>query len=262
MGCSMKRAIALACLGLIAAFPASPQTPPTAKLEFEVATIKPLEVPKGGRSVSLILNHGTARLEAATLRQIIVQAYSVQRVRVIGGPAWYNTEQYDVLAKAENPDSTPDQVREMLKSLLADRFKLALHKETREMPIYSLAVDKGGPKFEKAAADEKPVVQPGPMGRLVFQAQGMLSLVNTLANMLDMPVDDRTGLTGRYDFTFERFPTDLTGHRSADGAAPPMRPDPRDYLPESVEKLGLKLQAKKGRAEVLVVDHAERMSPN
>jgi uncharacterized protein (TIGR03435 family) len=237
------------------------QASSTSKLEFEVATIKPLDTPKGGRSVTLILNHGTARVEAATLRQIIVQAYAVQRVRVIGGPDWYNTEQYDVVAKAENPDATRDQVRQMLQALLADRFKLMVHHETREIPMYSLMVAKGGPKFAKAKPDEPSAVTPGTPGTLVFQEQGMLGLVNTLANMLDMPVDDMTNLAGAYDFTLEWFPPDLLRQRS-EGVTPPARPDPREYLPEAVDRLGLKLQPKKGSTEVLVVDHAERVSPN
>ena len=82
----------------------------------------------------LDLNHGTAKVEFATLRQLIVQAYAIQRMRVMGGPEWFDRDQYDLIAKAENPEATRDDVRLMLQALLADRFKLTVHRETRELP--------------------------------------------------------------------------------------------------------------------------------
>src|SRR5215831_18786184 len=94
---------------------------PSGDPEFEVASVKPVEVPPGPHAVALRINHGTARIDAATLRQIIVQAYLVQRVNVLAGPAWYDSDQYDVVAKAASPDASPEQIRQMLRNLLADR---------------------------------------------------------------------------------------------------------------------------------------------
>src|SRR6266567_5912341 len=86
----------------------------------------------------------------ARLRQIIGLAYAIQRVRVQGGPSWLDTEQYVIAAKAESADASWDQVRTMLQTLLADRFKLAVHRETKELDVYSLAVGKNGPKLQEA----------------------------------------------------------------------------------------------------------------
>lgn len=232
------------------------------KPEFEVATIKPVETPKGSRTVFLDLNHGTAKVEYATLRQLIVQAYAIQRMRVMGGPDWFDRDQYDLAAKAVNPEATKDEVRLMLQALLADRFKLTVHRETREIPEYVLSVAKGGPHLQEAKPDEaakNTLIGPG---RLRFEDSKIVGLVNTLSNMLRAPVEDATGLTGSYDFTLDSAAA--IRNRMSDGGAngSAMRPDPRDYLPGAVEKLGLKLQGKKGSMEVLIVDHAERPSPN
>src|SRR5437868_1104682 len=112
---------------------------------FEVASVKPV-----GRPVEPLLNiaHGQLHL-TASLRQIIGVAYSVQRFRVVGGPGWVNTELFDVVAKAEKPDVAQDQIRVMLQTLLADRFKLSIHRETKELDVYSLVVGRGGPKLQE-----------------------------------------------------------------------------------------------------------------
>ena len=100
------------------------------------------------------------------------------------------------------------------------------------------------------------------LGQLRFENSKIVGLVNTLSNMLQAPVADATGLTGAYDFTLDSAAAIRS--RMSDGGASGvvLGPDPRDYLPDAVEKLGLKLQGKKGSMEVLIVDHAERPSPN
>ena len=118
-------------IGLLTGFSCYAQGPAATRMEFEVASVKLVDPPMGPHAVALRVNHGLARLEGATLRQIIVQAYLVQRVRVLGGPGWYDIDQYGVTAKAENPDATRPQIQQMLQTLLADRFKLAVHRETR-----------------------------------------------------------------------------------------------------------------------------------
>jgi uncharacterized protein (TIGR03435 family) len=219
--------------------------------EFEVASIKPVEVPPGPHAVALRIDHGTARIDGATLRQIIVQAYLVQRVNVLGGPAWYDSDQYDVLAKAASPDASPEQIRQMLRNLLTDRFKLAVHREIRNRTHYALVVGKDGPKFPSAKADETTGLQQGQGGQLVFQRHPMATLVNTIANQIDAPVDDKTGLTGFFDYQldFTREP----GREYADRL---------DFVLQALDRIGLKLEAKKIPSEVLLVDHAERPSPN
>lgn len=235
---------------LWASFSVLAQQPP-AHPEFEVASIKPVEVPPGPHTVFLRLSHGTARIEAATLRQIIVQAYLVQRVNVLGGPSWYDSDQYDVGAKAASSDTPPEQIRQMLQTLLADRFKLSVHRETHDLTRYAIVVGKNGPKFQPARTDESTGLQRTQAGQLVFQRYDMANLVNTIANFINAPVDDQTGLTGLFD-----YPLDFT-------AEPGREPvDRMEIALQALDRLGLKLESRKLLTDVLVVDHAETLSPN
>jgi uncharacterized protein (TIGR03435 family) len=214
---------------------------------FEVASVKPVNPPAGPHVVSLIVNHGRLNIEAAELRQIVGLAYAIQRVRVQGGPEWADSDQFDIVAKAENPDATRDQVRSMLQTLLAERFKLTVHRETKQVPAYSLVLAKSGSKLKEAAPDRKSgladTVSPTGERLTVFESSPLRILVNMLANTLGSPVVDKTGLDGLYDYTFEW-------------------PDAGSSLFASVDQLGLKLEAKKAPVEVLVMDRAERPSAN
>ena len=214
---------------------------------FEVASVKPVNPPAGPHVVSLIINHGRLNIEAAELRQIVGQAYAVQRIRVLGGPSWADSDQFDIAAKSESSDATRDEIRSMLQTLLAERFKLVVHRETKEMLAYSLILAKGGSKLKVAAPDRKSGMADtvGPSGdrQTVFEASSLRVLVNMLANTLGSAVVDKTGLDGLYDYTFEW-------------------PDAGSSLFASVDQLGLKLEAKKVPVEVLVMDRAERPSAN
>lgn len=214
---------------------------------FEVASVKPVDPPAGPHVVSLIVNHGRLNIVAAELRQIVGLAYAVQRVRVVGGPVWADSDQFDIAAKAESPDATRDEIREMLQTLLAQRFKLLVHRETKEIPAYTLVVAKGGANLKTAKPDSQSAVTTGvgPAGgeQTVFVSSPLRILVNMLANTLGSPVVDQTGLDGLYDYQFDW-------------------PDRGSSLFASVAQLGLKLEAKKTPVEVLVMDRAERPSAN
>jgi len=214
---------------------------------FEVASVKTVDPPAGSHVVSLIVNHGRLNIEAAELRQIVGLAYAVQRIRVLGGPGWADSDQFDIAAKAESADATRDEIRSMLQTLLAERFKLAVHREAKEMHAYSLVLAKSGSKLKVAAPDGKSGMADtlGPSGerQTVFEASSLRVLVNMLANALGSPVVDKTGLDGLYDYKFEW-------------------PDAGSSLFASVDQLGLKLEAKKVPVEVLVMDRAEHPSAN
>jgi uncharacterized protein (TIGR03435 family) len=214
---------------------------------FEVASVKPVSPPAGPHVVSLVINHGRLNIEAAELRQIVGLAYAVQRIRVLGGPEWADADQFDIAAKAESADATRDEIRSMLQALLAERFKLVVHHETKEMGAYSLVLTKNGSKLKTAPADRKSgmahTVGPSGEQRTVFEASPLKVLVNMLANTLGSPVVDKTRLDGLYDFTFEW-------------------PDAGSTLFTSVDQLGLKLEAKKELVEVLVIERAEHPSAN
>jgi uncharacterized protein (TIGR03435 family) len=174
---------------------------------FEVASVKPVNPPAGPHVVSLIINHGRLNIEAAELRQIVGLAYAIQRVRVQGGPGWADSDQFDIVAKAENPDATRDEIRSMLQTLLAERFKLIVHCETKQVPAYSLVLAKSGSKLKESAPDTKSglsnTVSPTGEQLTVFESSPLRILVNMLANTLGGPVLDKTGLDKLYDFTFQ-----------------------------------------------------------
>jgi uncharacterized protein (TIGR03435 family) len=251
------RRILIAALGM-SALAATP--------EFEVASVKPVNHPVPPHAVGLNIHHGTLNMDAAALRQIIGLAYGIQRVRVHGGPDWIDSQLYDIVAKAGSADASREQIKEMLQTLLADRFKLAIHRETKELPVYTLVVAKNGSRLQEAKMDEQTNFTLGAAGGKLqrgFQKQTLAILVNMLANMLDSPVLDKTGLIGRYDFKLEWAP-DLP--RRVDGSAPMLNgvtvESGPDIFAALQEQLGLRLEKKKGPAEVLIVDHAEKASEN
>jgi uncharacterized protein (TIGR03435 family) len=214
---------------------------------FEVASVKPVNPPAGPHVVSLLVDHGNLKIQAAELRQIVGLAYAIQRVRILGGPGWADADQFDIAAKAESAEATRDEIRGMLQALLAERFKLVVHRETKEIPVYALVLAKGGSKLKVAATGGKSALTDtlGPNGerRTVVAASPLRGLVNMLANTLGNPVVDKTGLDGIYDYTIEW-------------------PDAGSSLSASLDQLGLKLEAKKEPVEVLVIDRAERPSAN
>jgi uncharacterized protein (TIGR03435 family) len=127
-----------------------------------------------------------------------------------------------------------------------------------------LVIGKNGSKFYEAKPDEVSSVQPGQAGHLVFRKQGLGSLVNNIANMMDTPVEDMTGLTGVYDYELDLTPDPARLSSPAGNSANgfPTRPDPRDIVSDAVERLGLRLEDRKASVEVLVIDHIERPTEN
>jgi uncharacterized protein (TIGR03435 family) len=246
------------------------QTPPPSTVatqaEFEVASVKIVNHPVPPHAVSLNIRRGTLTMDAAELRQIVGLAYGMQRVRVEGGPDWADQELYDIQAKAENPEATRDEIRAMLQALLIERFKLAFHRETRQLPVYTLVVAKGGSRLQEAKEEEKTGVSfTANSGKLQLSLlkQPVAALVNTLANRLGHPVLNQTGLTAMYDFKLE-FAPDMAPR--PDGSAPMLNGVPAEYGPSLFtalqEQLGLKLEEKKGPVEVMVIDHADHPGEN
>lgn len=145
-------------IGFACAFPAWTQ-PKTASLHpaFEVASIKlNRNPPIGARALSLSasLSHGRVTFEAVTLKDLLQQAYDLQREQVSGCPAWCDSDRFDLIAKAEDPNITKDQVMPMLQALLADRFQITSHRETKDRPGYALIPGKGGPRLKVASENE------------------------------------------------------------------------------------------------------------
>jgi uncharacterized protein (TIGR03435 family) len=233
--------------------------PDPARPAFEVASIRPTGRPPESSTTGWTASHGNFSAKSAWVRGLIAFAHDVRAALVYGGPAWVDTDQYDVIAKAESPDTSLDQLKAMLRTLLEDRFKLVAHREKRELPIYTLTVAKDGPKIREAKDGEKTYISAAGGRRLVCTRINMLGLVITLANTLGAPVHDETGLTGFYDFTLEW--SDPLAQGSANNAQQAAGSAPGLFRAVQ-DQLGLKLTAKKGPADVLIVDHIERPSEN
>ncbi len=247
---------------------AQPQTSPLRpKFDaFEAATIKPADTTKAGRYI-VMQDADTFLAKNYTLELLIAAAYELNSHMILSVPSWAESAHFDIVAR------TPGEVRptreeqmQMLRSLLADRFKLTFHRQQEVMSIYELGVDKGGPKIKPSveAADAAPAVISTVFPDHITMPARNASIgdfVSVLQRaILDRPVVDKTGLTGRFDFDLTWAPdaSQFGGEvpvAPADASSPP-------FFTAIREQLGLRLEATRGPVEVLVVDDAERPSPN
>ena len=255
---------------------AIPESPPApvrmhadAKPEFAVATIKPSQpdAPRGGYGI----RGQDVTTTNVTVSWMIKLAYNVHANQISGGPSWLDSERYDTVGRSDTPgEPNRDQMKLMIQKLLGDRFQLRFHTEKKELPVYAMVVAKGGSKLTASAGD--PNAFPGiGFGRepgvisLAGRNTGLNSVANGLqSNILDKPVVDQTGLTGRYDFQL-RFTPDPIQLANFGGLAPANGTDPNpppDIFTAFEQQLGLKLQATKAAVDVMVIDRIERPSPN
>jgi uncharacterized protein (TIGR03435 family) len=262
-------------------------TTPTAlpKLEYEVASIKPDQSDHSHGGMMDTQDGFTAA--NASLRDLIQSAFGIQNYQLSGGPDWINSERYvvdtrmdaataDALGKLSKHDRNIAR-QQMLQALLADRLKLTIHRETKELPVYFLIVGKNGPKLQEA----KPgATYPNGLGpgvstlsnwasqTMTVQAMPISSVALLLAGSLGRPVLDKTELTGKYDFTL-KFATDRPQPQAAPGDSPSGQPPPGQLNPDAPflltaiqQQLGLKLESGRGPVEIIVIDHVERPSGN
>ena len=238
--------------------------PAPAPLTFEVASVKPSGPDVPGMFLQP-LPGGNLRMTGATLKNLIAFAYSVREFSISGGPDWASYDRFDIDARAGKAEGTAQQIRERLKALLAERFQLVTHTESREQNVYALVVAKNGPVFREAKPDSGSRIRK--QGSTITGAGvGIPMLVINLANSLNRPVLDKTGLTGKYDFKLEWSPDALTGSSSipAAGRDDLIAPDPTgpSLFSALQEQLGLRLEAERAMAEILVIDRVARPSQN
>jgi len=242
---------------------------------FEVASIKLGDTLANGTSMGFA-NGAGFKMENGTLRQIIQYAYDLRDFQLTGVSGWMISERYNILAKGvldEGPSTylaMNDQqreaasalIRKRLQKLLADRFQLVIHRETRELPIYALVVAKGGVKMQ-------PNTTPSTNGTTMTRGRAMYrgtraslaQITESLAAITGRPVHDETGLTGFYDAKLDWTPDMVAG--APDAPDKPVETAAGPTLLTAVqEQLGLKLEAKKGPVEIVAVDHAERPTEN
>jgi len=246
----------------LAVFGAFAQSAP-APAAFEVASIKRIQITGPVPGMTRETGPGSLTMRNVGLGFCIRWAYGLEPYQIVG-PAWIDppTEfRFDILAKAGSP-IRDDQLKLMLQTLLAERFKLAVHREKRNLPVYALVVSKNGAKLRPADSGEESAQKPGDKP---FQTICHNTSMAWLAGMMSppwtsRPAVDRTGLPGGFDFTLDygqyildsetgRPVVDAMGHVDMESAV--MRALP--------EQLGLRLEAAKAPVEVLVIDHLEKL---
>jgi len=259
--------LAALILATILAPPSPAQTTPK-QLDFEVASIKPAN-PDGPESLS---TDRAAGLHATNfpLRAIITFAWNIRDFQLAAVPGWVDAERYDIIAKIErdgtlvpSPDNPramtddlrttlDDRFRERIRSLLASRFNLTAHHETRDQQVYALVLSKNGPKLKVAVQGDQFGFRGGRGGRNQGFAVTTDMLANELARIIGRPVLNRTGLTEKYDYVLEWTPDTP---QSSDRSGPTI-------FAALHEQLGLQLESVRAAVDTLVIDHVERPFPN
>jgi uncharacterized protein (TIGR03435 family) len=276
------------------------QTPQTSAAgpAFEVASIKPNN---SGDGRVMFANQPGGRFTATniTLKLLIRNAYQLQDFQIVGGPNWITSDRFDIVAKAEDgtPAETPSldrtgpsRVQMMMRALLAERFQLVVHNETRELPIYALVLARSdgklGPELHKSDTDcnalfaagrgRGPMPPPGPpqpgerlpcgvrigMGNMAIGGAPLFQIANAMANFIGRTVVDKTGLAGNYDASLTWTPDQLPQRPPGAPEPPPIDPNGPSIFTAVQEQLGLKLDSQKGPVAVLVIDRVERPKEN
>jgi len=302
----MTRVVSVVCLAAMLGVASHPAAQSPAGPAFEVASIKPGDPgatgPLGGPPLPLVRPVAGGRFSASnvTLRDLVRRAYdSWFDLQIAGGPEWQSSRRFDIQAKAEDPNTSLDAMRPMLRALLADRFQLKVHTEMREMPIYTLVVaredGRPGARVTPSAADcanaaqeQAELVRAGGVAERLRAGQGMpcsimpvpASVAGTMtmransSSMADLAsfltpftgrmVLDRTGLGGLYDWemTFDRGIRPVAAQPGSN--LPPAAPasDSPPLMIAIEEQLGLKLESGRGPIEVLVIDSAALPTPD
>jgi len=225
--------------------------------QFEVASIRPDTAgPSAGTSFN-VFEGGRLRITNEPVKLLIRAAFQLQDAQIAGGPAWLDTDRYDIEAKTGRPERIgPAQMAPLLRSLLTDRFNLKFHREMRELTVAALVLDKNpksAGKLKAKAEDEVSAMNThggSNKSQLVATATTMEALAGYVGNRLGRIVVDKTGLSESYDFTLEWAP-----EAAADSPVPPLVTALR-------EQLGLRLESQKSLVEVLVIDSLQRPSEN
>jgi uncharacterized protein (TIGR03435 family) len=245
---------------------------PNAKPEFEVATIKPSDPNRPGWGIT-VNPSGILHTLNTTLNDLIKFAYDMHPKQVVGAPAWADSDRFDIEAKPDKPGMpSVKQMKVMLQKLLADRFSLTSHKDSKELSAYTITVARSGVKIKKEDGAAIPVPGFGGPPQRGFNARNatLAEFASVLqAQFMDLPVIDQTGLGDtRYTFVVKFTPD--PGMRPFGGAAPPpearpVTPDPEappDLFSAMEQQLGLRMQKAKAPVEVMVIDRIEKPTSN
>ena len=240
---------------------------------FEVASIKPDHL--DGHSTRISYDNNSLVTSGVSLKRLIEFAYNVGDFQVSGGPGWVESETYQVQAKIDHETAVVlsklpreqvfEQRRAMVQKLLAERFNLKLTHSTKELPIYALMVAKNGPKFSQSASTDN--ARPGftsHNGDVTVKAATMRALAEWLSGIVGRKVVDKTGLEGKYDFAmkYDERRQALVATLPADGAPALSDSSGPSIFTALHDQLGLQLESQKGPVETLIIESAEKPSPN
>jgi uncharacterized protein (TIGR03435 family) len=223
------------------------QTAPVPR--FEVVSVKPSLAESGNSGITT--RRGTLKASNVSLKRCIIGAYGIGPHQVVGGPAWLDSDRFEIDARADKSVNRDDTLMLMLQGVLADRFQLTLHRETRTVSAFLLEVARNGPKLQKTADDGDSSTN-SRHGGLDARNTDMDLFAKVLARNVELPVVNRTGLPGRFDFKLEWTPD---GDRQKPDSAP-------SIFTALEEQLGLRLRTAKAPVDVVVIDRAEKPGPN
>jgi uncharacterized protein (TIGR03435 family) len=276
--------------------PAPPPEPSETEVKFEVTSVKK-SGPPGQGMMPFRLQGGRFSMGQMTVGNLITLGYGIQRFQLVGGPAWMNSDRFDINAVSEDvplqptPPGVPNRMQLLVRSLLKERFALVTHKETRELPLSYLVLAREDGKLgerlrpstvdcralmaargrgagppEPPKFDEVPQCgMRGGLGKIMAGSIAMANFATMLGSMLNRPIYDRTNLTGNFDiqldYTPDQMPQIPPGVTLPPGLTLPS-PDGPSLNTALHEQLGLKLEATRGPVEVLVVDSLEQPMPD
>jgi uncharacterized protein (TIGR03435 family) len=221
-----------------------------AQVRFEVASIHPSRPGATARDAGVSLGPDRLDAEAATVGDVLDMLNGWQLLRVVGGPEWMRTDRYDIHAKASTSIPVKERQDAVL-ALLAERFKLAVHHETRDIPSMVLMAPKRPAGLKPAVDRETYSIRYGAHGDPIFVAVPMSAVTNYLSQIWQSPVVDQTGLAGTFDFSL-----------APSAVAPQPGEVWGDRVREAITAFGFKVEMRKVPTEVTVVDHCERPSEN
>ncbi len=214
---------------------------------FDVASVKPANPNAVGSNSDS--DPGRVTMQNVTLKRCIMRAYEVPDIQITGGPKWLDESRYDIEARAGYAAQYAE-LNQMLQTLLAERFHLKLHHETRSLQGYAIVVAKDGLKMTPSAPGTRGHTNDGP-GSVVSANTSISRLALKLSVLLKVPVVDETGVNGSFDFALRWIPDE-----AADPTAGP------SLFTAIHEQLGLRLEGRKVPVDMLVVDSAEAPSAN
>ena len=249
---------------------AQPQAPPAWR--FEVASIKPNKSgpptvgPNGLLTTPFRLAPGGLFTGTNVTLVEVLSFLDIKANQVQGGPAWIYSERFDIIARADPAagevkgwtDGGQEQWKQMIRGLLEDRFKLKVHRETKDVPGLVLLAGKDSPKLQEYKSGPRGALQPGPSRAMTFRGVPVSTLAGYLSGILRTPVMDRTGMSGLFDFTLAPYqfaPAPIDG-------APDSALTFADLVRTAVEQLGLRLENARVPIEMAIIDQAEKPSEN